>query len=119
MLTRRLDHKRVTGLGVMGMAVYPMILSLSRGFGLYLVTSALGGFAWSLVSGAQANYLLEKVPPDDRPSHLAWYNIILNATVLIGSLSGPLIAGRIGLGAALARPPPVPLFSPLFICRMM
>lgn len=42
-LTRRLDHKRVTGLGVMGMAVYPMMLSLSRGFGLYLVTRRWAG----------------------------------------------------------------------------
>jgi MFS family permease len=67
----------------------------------YYLLSIVGGFAWALVAGAYANYLLERIPQDDRPSHLAWYNIILNAAVLIGSLTGPLLASVIGIEAAL------------------
>jgi MFS family permease len=67
----------------------------------YYLLSILGGFAWALVAGAYANYLLERIPEDDRPSHLAWYNIILNAAVLIGSLAGPMIAGYFGLSLGL------------------
>jgi MFS family permease len=100
-LTRRLDHRRVTGLGVVLLSIYPILLSLSHGFGLYLLTSSLGGFSWSLVSGALANYLLEKIPAVERPPYLAWYNIILNASILIGSLSGPIFADWLGLSAAL------------------
>ena len=45
--------------------------------------------------------MLEHIPAHDRPPHLAWYNIILNAAVLIGSLGGPTIADSIGLTSAL------------------
>ncbi|HEX2998156.1 MAG TPA: hypothetical protein VHP14_25250, partial [Anaerolineales bacterium] len=50
---------------------------------------------------AYANYMLECIPAHDRPSHLAWYTIVLNASILIGSLGGPVIADFIGLSAAL------------------
>jgi hypothetical protein len=45
--------------------------------------------------------MLEHIPAHDRPPHLAWYNIVLNLSVLIGSLVGPLIAGAVGLVSAL------------------
>jgi MFS family permease len=67
----------------------------------YYLLSITGGFAWAMVAGAYANYLLERIPEDDRPSHLAWYNIILNAAVLFGSLAGPFLAGYIGLSLGL------------------
>jgi len=116
-LTRRLDHRRVTGLGAVLMSIYPVLLSLSRGFGLYLLTSALGGFAWAMVSGALANYLLERVPPDERPRYLAWYNIVLNASILIGCLSGPLMADWLGLSVALVTFGVLRLLAGLAILR--
>jgi hypothetical protein len=61
----------------------------------------VGGFAWALVGGALANYLLEKIPASNCPPYLAWYNIALNAAILIGSLLGPVAADLIGLGTAL------------------
>jgi hypothetical protein len=45
--------------------------------------------------------MLEHIPANDRPPHLAWYNIALNIAVLIGSLGGPAIADQIGLFNAL------------------
>jgi hypothetical protein len=54
-----------------------------------------------MVGGAQANYLLERIPEGDRPSHLAWYMLVANACLLVGSLAGPAMAGAIGLGTAL------------------
>jgi MFS family permease len=94
-------HRRLTGWGVVGMSIYPIALALSQNEYHYYLLSIVGGFAWSLVGGAYANYLLENIPENDRPSHLAWYNIILNAAVLCGSLAGPFLAGYIGLGTAL------------------
>jgi MFS family permease len=61
----------------------------------------LGGLGWSLAGGGIANYILERTPNDDRPAHLAWYNLALNAAILLGSLVGPLLAGWIGLFGAL------------------
>jgi MFS family permease len=100
-MVRRLGHKTVTGLGVAGMALYPFLLALSHQVWEFYAVSLIGGYIWALAGGAFANYMLEHIPPDDRPSHLAWYTIILNTAVLIGSLGGPLIADQMGLSGAL------------------
>ena len=100
-LEHRVGHHKLTGWGVIGMSIYPLAMGLSHTAIQYYLLSIVGGFAWALVAGAYANYLLEQIPVDDRPSHLAWYNIILNAAVLFGSLTGPLLAGFIGIGVSL------------------
>jgi predicted MFS family arabinose efflux permease len=45
--------------------------------------------------------VIENCPENDRPTHLAWYNMILNASILVGSLLGPIIASGISLQSAL------------------
>jgi MFS family permease len=101
-LVRRMGHQRVTGWGVLGMAFYPVIMALTTQAWQYYALSILGGFVWAMVGGAYANYLLEHTPAHDRPAHLSWYNLVLNAAVLIGSLAGPAIGDWIGLVWALA-----------------
>jgi len=98
---QRLGNKRITGLGVMGMAIYPTILAFSTQVWHYYSVSLIGGFFTALATGSYANYMLEHIPPDDRPNHLAWYNIILNIAILTSSLAGPAIADQIGLFNAL------------------
>ena len=100
-ISNRLGHHKVTGMGVILMSLYPVLLSFSTGFFHYLLISLVGGFAWALVGGALANYLLEKIPETNRPPYLAWYNIMLNAAILTGSLLGPVFAQSIGLGPSL------------------
>jgi MFS family permease len=100
-LARRWGNQRVTAIGAMFMSSYPLLMALSDGLGLFLVASAAGGFGWSLAGGALTNYLLEKIPEDHRPPYLAWYNLALNAAILLGSLAGPFLGGIVGLPAAL------------------
>lgn len=100
-LVGRMGHRRVTGWGMIGMALYPLILGLSRTVWQFYAVSLIGGFTWGLAGGAYANYLLEEIPEHDRPAHLAWYNIALNAAILGSSFLGPLIADSFGLVAAL------------------
>ncbi len=100
-LVRRLGNQGVTAVGAMVMAFYPACMALAQGLGLFLLGSAAGGIGWSLVSGALTNYLLDKIPDDRRPAYLAWYNLALNAALLLGSLTGPLVANAIGLRTAL------------------
>jgi MFS family permease len=100
-LENRVGHHKLTGWGVIGMSLYPLVMSFSHTAFQYYLLSLVGGFAWALVAGAYANYLLENIPVFDRPSHLAWYNIILNTAVLVGSLAGPLFAGWIGISVSL------------------
>jgi predicted MFS family arabinose efflux permease len=96
-----LGNKQVTGVGVAGQAIYPILLAFSTRVWHYYSVSIIGGFFWALVAGSYANYMLEHIPPDDRPTHLAWYNIILNIAMLVSSLAGPAIADQIGLVSAL------------------
>lgn len=101
-LVRRLGNQKVTALGAIAMSSYPAFLSVAHGLDLFLVGSAAGGLGWSLVGGALTNYLLEKIPADHRPAYLAWYNLGLNAALLLGSLTGPLLADLMSVPVALA-----------------
>lgn len=97
----KMGHQRVTGWGMIGMASYPLLLALSRTVWHFYIVSLIGGFTWGLAGGAYANYLLERIPGHDRPAHLAWYNIALNAAILTSSFLGPLIANVTNLAVAL------------------
>jgi hypothetical protein len=54
-----------------------------------------------MAGGALFNYLLDNMPENDRPAHMAWYSLVSNAAILIGSLAGPEISLHIGLATAL------------------
>jgi MFS family permease len=116
-LTERFGHHKLTAVGAIVMSSYPLLTGLSQELGLFLVTSVVGGLSWSLVGGALPNYILERVPADDRPAHLAWYNLTLNGAVLLGSLGGPFVANEVGLVAALVVIAGLRLASALAIRR--
>jgi MFS family permease len=98
---RRYGHHKVTSTSVAGLAIYPFFLALSRNPLHFYLTSFIGGLNYALLIGSYANYLLEKIPAADRPAYLAWYNVVLNASIVVGSLGGPLIARAVGLEVAL------------------
>lgn len=100
-LVQSLGNQRVTAIGAVFMASYPAFMAFSQGLGLFLFGSAMGGLGWSLAGGSLTNYVLEKVPDDNRPAYLAWYNLALNAALLTGSLLGPVVGGIIGIPVAL------------------
>lgn len=100
-LSQRMGNQRLLAIGMMSLAFYPLLLAGSQGLELFLVASVMGGLGSTLLSGALINYLLEKIPEDDRPAHLAWYNLALNAAILLGSLAGPLVAGTLGIALTL------------------
>jgi MFS family permease len=100
-IAQRFGNKKVTGWGVAGMSIYPFMLAAASSVWHYYTLSFLGGFLFSMVNGAYINYMLENIPPDDRPSHLAWYTVVLNIAILASSLIGPAIAEMTGLVNAL------------------
>ena len=100
-VVHRIGNKRATGWGVLGMALYPIFIAFSQNAWHFYAVSIIGGFIWSFAGGSYANYMLEHIPAHDRPPHLAWYNIMLNLAVLVGSLGGPAIADQLGLFGAL------------------
>ncbi len=100
-VAHRYGNKKVTGLGTAGMALYLFMLAAAQNVWHFYALSFLGGFLFAMVNGAYINYMLEKIPPADRPSHLAWYTIVLNIAILASSLIGPIIAESAGLVNAL------------------
>ncbi|HXF85169.1 MAG TPA: MFS transporter [Anaerolineales bacterium] len=100
-IVHRLGNQKVTALGMMGMATYPLLLSFATEVWHYYLISLLGGFTWAWANGAYANYMLERTPAHDRPAHLAWYTLILNSAILAGALGGSALATQIGLSGAL------------------
>lgn len=95
------NHKRVLVLGVTLMSLYPVLTAVSTNLTLFLITSVIGGIAWSLAGGALSSYLFERTPQDERPLHLAWYHLALNAAILLGALVGPQLASGMGIVIAL------------------
>ena len=100
-LVQRHGNRNITGWSIAGLAGYPLFLSLSRNALHFYGVSLIGGLAFAFVSASYANYMLEHIPAHDRPSYLAWYTIILNGAILIGSLTGAAVAELIGLSSAL------------------
>jgi MFS family permease len=100
-IAHRYGNKKVTGWGAAGMAIYPFLLALSHNVWQFYAISFAGGFLFAMINGAYINYMLENIPPADRPSHLAWYTIILNVAILASSLAGPAMADMVGLANAL------------------
>jgi MFS family permease len=100
-IAHRYGSKKVTGWGAAGMALYPFMLAAAQNVWQFYILSFIGGFLFAMVNGAYINYMLERIPPNDRPSHLAWYTIVLNIAILGSSLAGPAIAEWIGLAYAL------------------
>lgn len=100
-LTYRKGNLWIMVAGIVGLSLYPLVNALATGLAFYIVASIIGGLAWSMVGGALANYLLDLAPVNDRPAYLAWYNMALNAGILLGSLAGPILGNTIGIREAL------------------
>lgn len=116
-LVQRFGNRNITGWSIAGLALYPFFLALSRNALHFYGVSMIGGLAFAFVSGSYANYMLEHIPAHDRPSHLAWYTIILNAAILLGSLVGPAISDSIGLSAALILFAALRILAAIFVLR--
>lgn len=101
-VTRRFGNKKTMALGIIVISFYPALLSLANGAGLFLFASIMGGTGWALAGGAVGNFVLEKTPDDSRPAYLAWYNMALQAGILLGALTAPALAGWWGLAIGLA-----------------
>jgi MFS family permease len=100
-LSSRFGNKRVIGIGVVLMGLYPGIMGMGHSIPAYFIASAVGGLAWGLAGGVIYNYLLENVPENNRPPYLAFYNLVLYTAILAGSLLGPMVSGWIGITTAM------------------
>ena len=99
--SRRFGNYRLMVVGAVLLFAYPFFTAISQSFALLVVAGLTGGATWAILSGAQINRLLELIPGDRRPSHLALYNLAFSFAMLTGTMLGPPLAGEIGVREAL------------------
>jgi MFS family permease len=97
----RFSNRRILVVSAFLYGLYPLLIGLAKGPGLYLLASLEGGSVWALISAALINRLMERVPEDERPAHMALHNLTLNLGILAGSLAAPFLSLQIGLQPAL------------------
>lgn len=96
-ITQRLGHRNVMVIGALFYGLYPFLNGLAQDATLYYIASVINGLVWGMASGGLVNRLMERVPEDDRPAHMALHNLALNLGILAGSLLGPAFADTLGL----------------------
>jgi predicted MFS family arabinose efflux permease len=84
-------------LGSLLFGAFPLLMYLARDAGLYLAANIAGGGIWAVLNAGLVNRLMERVPENDRPAHMALHNIALNLGILAGSMIGPLFVSQVGL----------------------
>lgn len=100
-LTRRFGHRRVFAITALLYGAYPLLLGLAEDNVLFFAASILGGAITGVMGGAQVNRLMERIPNDDLPAHMALNNMAGNIALLAGSMLGPLLADALGLREAM------------------
>jgi len=100
-MSERWGHRRVLIVGALLYGIYPFLIGSAHAVTLFWVASAIGGGTWALAGAGLLNRLMERVPPDDLPTHMALHNLVLNLGTLSGSLIGPVLGNAVGLRPAL------------------
>ncbi|MEN4010798.1 MAG: MFS transporter [Chloroflexota bacterium] len=100
-LSSRWGFRRMTGWGLVIVSVTLVMFTYSYNIWVYLLHALIGGLGWAWIASGLVNLVLERIPADDRPSHLAWFNLVNNAAALICGLVAPLVAAAIGMAATL------------------
>jgi MFS family permease len=116
-LSSRLGFKRLSGIGVVIAGCSTLLFMLSYRTWIYMLCQVVGGIGWSMVGGGMVNYLLERIPENDRQAHLAWYNLAINAAILGCGLLSPQIINLVGLVPGMGLAVAVRLLAGLAILR--
>lgn len=100
-LSHRVSHRKLLISTSFMFVHYPLLLGIVWQKPIFWLISITGGATYGLLSGAMLNRLMERVPADDRPAHMALHNLSLNLGVLLGSFAGPLLVDVFDLRFAL------------------
>lgn len=100
-LTFRTGNRAATALGAVCLAGQALLLAVARDPAHYLLSVLASGLGSGILNTAQFNYHLENVPQAERPTWLSWNYLLGNAALLLGSLTGPLVAAQTGTPVAL------------------
>ena len=92
-LARRWGFRKLFGIGAFGSGLALLIITFAGHTWIYMGAQIVSGTAWAWIGGGLINYILERVPSNDRPAHLAWFNMAVNAAILLCGLLVPIFLG--------------------------
>lgn len=116
-LVRRWGNQKVTAIGALFISCYPLVMALGRNVWGFMAASPFGGLGWAMAGGAMINWLLERVSPAERAASLVWYNLGINAAMLLGSLLGSAGGDWMGVRMALLVFGGVRMLAALYILK--
>ena len=99
--TTRFGNHRVLVVSAILYCTYPILIGVWGTKESFWLASFIGGGTWGVLAGALIHRLMERVPENDRPAHMALHNIALNLGILGGSLLGPVLGAWFDLRTAM------------------
>jgi MFS family permease len=99
-ITRRTGNRRATAYGAILLTLHAFALAFAQDAGLYFIAVVVGGLGSGILGASMYNYNLDHVPQAERSTWLGINFLTGNAAVLIGALSGPVLAALIGSRSA-------------------
>lgn len=100
-MSAHFGHQRVLVIGALLLSLQPLLNGLARDATLFWMASLITGLVLAPANGGLVSRLMERVPENDRPAHMALHNVALNLGILSGSLLGPALGNWFGLQEAL------------------
>ena len=116
-LSDRYERKSMLTFGVIAYAVFPITISLFGSVGGVLIAHAMGGLAWGFAGTSTLNNLMDRVPEDDRPAHMALNHIVMNVGILAGSFLGPVLGDMVGIQTAILAAGVLRVFAGILVGR--
>jgi MFS family permease len=95
-ITRRTGNRRATAYGAILLTLHAIALAFAHDTALYFLAVVVGGLGSGILGASQYNYNLDHVPQVDRSTWLGINLLTGNAAVLLGALSGPVLAALLG-----------------------
>ena len=96
-ISSHLGHRKLLVASSLFFGGYPLLLYFAHGRVLFWVALIYAGAVWALIGGGLTNRLMERVPENDRPAHMAIFNLVANLGILIGMSLGPIGGDWLGL----------------------
>lgn len=98
----RIDDQQLMIISAVMYGLQPLSLMLAQGAdGFYWLGALAVGVGAALLGIALTSRLMARAPADDRPAHMALYNLAIYIGVLLGSVAGPWVSDWIGVRPAL------------------
>jgi predicted MFS family arabinose efflux permease len=115
--TQKFGQKAVLVFGAFAYSLFPLMIAAWPGLGMIWLAHAIGGISWGFAGSASLNQLMDRIPADDRPGHMAIHHITMNIGILAGAFLGPLLGDAIGLQTAIFAIGALRLLAAVLIAR--